>query len=85
MTDSKTFSGSITIQDLAKFLCTICEADFDVLMKYYGEYYGDTENDIENDIEKKDKVLPLEYASFVEIVSRKTKESEKKSYCQVDE
>ena len=31
MTDSKTFSGSKIIQDMAKFLCTIGEADFDAL------------------------------------------------------
>jgi hypothetical protein len=36
------------------------------------------------DIEKKDKVLPLEYASFVERVKLKTKKSQKKN-CQVDD
>jgi hypothetical protein len=50
MTNSKTISGSKIIQDLAEFLCTICEANFDALKEYYGKYYGDTENDIENDI-----------------------------------
>jgi hypothetical protein len=50
MTNSKTFSDSNVIQDLAKFLYTICEAGFDGLVEYYG------------DIEKKDKLLPLEYA-----------------------
>jgi hypothetical protein len=55
-------------------ICTICEADFDALKKFY----GDIENDTENDIEKKDKVLPLEYASFVERVRLKTEESKNK-------
>jgi hypothetical protein len=53
MTNSKTFSGSNVIQDLAEFLCTIGEADLDAFKKCYGECYGDIENDIENDIEKK--------------------------------
>ncbi len=66
MTNSKTFSDSNVIQDLAKFLCTICEADFDVLVEYYG------------DIEKEDKVLLLEYALFVERVWLKTEESQNK-------
>ncbi len=44
MTDSKTIGDSNVIQDLAKFLCTIFEADLDVLVEFYG--------DIENDIEK---------------------------------
>ena len=50
---------------MAKFLCTIGEADFDVLKEHYGEWYGDIENDIDNDIEKKDKVLPLKYACLL--------------------
>jgi hypothetical protein len=36
MTNSKTFSGSNVIQDLAEFLCTIGEADLDVLEECYG-------------------------------------------------
>ncbi len=71
MTNYKTFSDSNVIWDLAKFLCTICEVDFDVLKEHYG--------DIQNDDEKKDKILPLEYALFVEIVSQKTEESKDKS------
>ncbi len=66
MTDSKTFSDSNVIQDLAQYLCTICEADFDALVEYYG------------DIMKTDKKLPLEYASFVERVRLKTEESKNK-------
>ncbi len=66
MTNSKTFSDSNVIQDLAKFLCTICEMDFDALVECYG------------DIEKKDKVLPLEYALFVERANLKTEESQNK-------
>jgi hypothetical protein len=53
MTDSKTFSGSNVIQELADFFCTIGEAELDALMEFRGECYGDIENDIENDIEKK--------------------------------
>ena len=75
MIDSKTFSCSNVIQDLAEFLCTIGEADLDALKGCVGECYGDIENDIENDIEKKDKVLPLKYALFVEKVILKTEES----------
>jgi hypothetical protein len=78
MTDSKTFSGSKIIQDLAEFLCTIGEADLDVLKECYGEYYSDDENDIEDDIEKEDKVLPLKYASFVDRVRLKTEDSKNK-------
>jgi hypothetical protein len=37
MTDSKTFSGSKIIQDLAKFLCTICEADINTIVVFYGD------------------------------------------------
>jgi hypothetical protein len=36
MIDSKTFSCSNVIQDLAEFLCTICEADFNTIEEYYG-------------------------------------------------
>ncbi len=42
------------------------------------EYYGDIENYIENDIKKKDTVLSLEYALFVERVRLKTEESKNK-------
>ncbi len=37
ITNFKTFSGSKIIQDLAKFLCTIGEADLDALKECYGE------------------------------------------------
>ncbi len=74
MNNSKTFCGSKIIQDLAEFLCTISEVDFDALKEYYGEYYGD----IVNNIEKKDKVLPLKYASFVKIVSQKQRKAKTK-------
>ncbi len=63
MTDSKTFSDSNVIQDLAEFFCTRCEAGINTIVEFYG------------DIEKKDKVLPLEYALFVERVRLKTKKS----------
>jgi hypothetical protein len=66
MTDSKTFSDSNVIQDLGKFLCKICEVDIDTIVEIYGG------------IEKKDKVPPLEYASFVERVRLKTKKSQNK-------
>jgi hypothetical protein len=36
MTNSKTFRDSNVIQDLAEFLCTICEANFDALKEFYG-------------------------------------------------
>jgi hypothetical protein len=36
MTNSKTFSDSNVIQDLAEFLCTICKADFNTIVEYYG-------------------------------------------------
>ncbi len=35
MTNSKTFSDSNVIQDLAEFLCTICEADHNTIVEYY--------------------------------------------------
>ena len=63
MTNSKTFSGSKIIQDLAKFLCTICEADINTIVVFYGY------------IEIKDKVLPPEYALFVEKVRLKIEKS----------
>ncbi len=66
MTNSKIFSDSNVIQDLAQFFCTICEVDFDALVVYYG------------DIKKTDKELPLEYAWFVERVRLKTEESKNK-------
>ncbi len=50
-TNSKTFSDSNAIWDLAKFFCTIFEVDFDVLKEHYG--------DIENDDEKKTKYCCL--------------------------
>ncbi len=78
MTNSKTFSGPNVIQDLAEFLCTIGEVDLDALKECYGECYVDIKNDIENDIEKKDKVLLLKYALFVERVKLKTEESKNK-------
>jgi hypothetical protein len=48
MTNSKTFSDSNVIQDLSEFLCTICEADLNMPVDFYG------------DIKKKDKNLLLE-------------------------
>jgi hypothetical protein len=75
ITDSKTFCGSKIIQDLAEYLCTIGEADLDVLKECYGEYYSDDKNDIDDDIEIEDKVLPLKYALYVERVTLKTEES----------
>jgi hypothetical protein len=66
MIDSKTFSDSNVIWDLAQFLCTTCEEDFDVLVEFY-------------DIEREDKVLMLEYATFVKIVWLKSEESQNKS------
>ncbi len=78
MMDSKTFSGSNVIQDLAEFLCTVGEADLDALEECVGECYGDIENDIENDIEKEDKVLPLKYALFVEKVIPKQRKARTK-------
>jgi hypothetical protein len=72
MTDSKMFSDSNVIQNSSEFLCTICEADINMVVEFYG------------DIEKKDKVLPLEYALFVERVRLKTKKSQEKKI-QVDE
>jgi hypothetical protein len=63
MTYSKTFSYSNVIQDLAEFLCTICEANFNMIVVFYGY------------IEIKDKVLPPEYALFVEKVRLKIEKS----------
>jgi len=37
MTDSKTFSDSNVIQDMAEFLCTICEADINTIAVFYGD------------------------------------------------
>ncbi len=79
MTDSKTFSGSKIIQDLAEFLCTIDEADLDALKECYSEYYSDDENNIEDDIEKEDKVLPLKYVLIDDRVRLKTEESKNKA------
>jgi hypothetical protein len=60
MTNTKTFSNSNVIQDLAEFVCTICEVDFNTIVEYYGfvienDIENNIENDIENDIEKKTK------------------------------
>ncbi len=66
ITNSKTFSDSNVIQDLAEFLCTICKADINTIVIFY------------DDIEKKDKVLLLVYASFVEKVRLKTEKSQNK-------
>ncbi len=78
MSNSKTFSGSRIIQDLAELICTIGEVDLDALKECDGEYYSDDENDIEDDNEKEDKLLPLKYALFVDRVRLKTKESKNK-------
>ncbi len=58
MTNSNTFSDSNVIQDLAEFLCTICEAVFNTIVEYYDfviedDIQNEMKNDIENDIEKK--------------------------------
>ncbi len=37
MTDSKTFSDSNVIQDLAEFLSTICEADTNTIVEFYDD------------------------------------------------
>ena len=53
MTNAKTLSGSKNIQDLAEFLCTICEADCNTIVECYDFVIkDDIEDDIENDIEK---------------------------------
>jgi hypothetical protein len=64
--DSTTFSDSNVNQDLAEFLCTLCETDINTIVKFYG------------DIEKQDKVLPLEYALFVEGVRLNANKSQNK-------
>ncbi len=35
-TNSKTFSDSNVIQDLAEFFCTICKVDVNTIVEYYG-------------------------------------------------
>ena len=37
LTNSKTFSDSNVIQDMAEFLCTICEVDINTIAVFYGD------------------------------------------------
>ncbi len=69
MTDSKTLSVSNVIEDLAEFLCTICEADFNTIVQYYGFVIeNDTENDTENDLRM---LLKIKLRMILRMILRK--------------
>jgi hypothetical protein len=91
MTNSNTFSDSNVIQDLAEFLCTICEAVFNTIVEYYDfviedDIQNEMKNDIENDIEKKRQKRTAAWIWIVWWKSKaENKEKPEQKKCQVNE